>query len=381
MRLGRYELTLEPRPALPAIYTALTAVVAILLALALSSFLFLSADASLLGAYRTVFSNAFFTPRGLLATLQRSVYLLFCTYAFLVPLRAGLWNIGLPGQVYAGGLAAFAVPFILRAQETPVLALPPALIIALMVAAAAVAGAAVGGFAGVLRAKLQVNEILVTMMLNSILFWLVSYMIKEGGPFMGATAEGEGFTLPSQLTAPLLRGVPFTAALALGAAVLLDLLFAKMALGYRIRAFGENPAAARYGGISPVALSLLVFLLGGAFAGLAGYHNFAAIPGLYKIPGNYGFYGDLAFYGIISALIARGSAVGAVPIAVLFAGLSLGARFAQGALHLPFGVDYALLGLLMMTFIASHVLYDFRITWRRVPSEILRPAPTELPEG
>ena len=381
MRLGRYELTLEPRPAVSAVYTVLTAVVAILLALALSSFLFLSADASLLGAYRAVFSYAFFNPRGILATVQRAIYLLFCTYAFLVPLRAGLWNIGLPGQVFAGALAAFAVPFVLRAQEAQTLALAPGLVILLMVAAAAAAGAMLGGFAGLLRARLQVNEILVTMMLNSILFWLVAYMIKEGGPFMGATAEGEGFTLPAPLTAPLLRGVPFTAALALGAAVLLDLLFAKTALGYRIRAFGENPAAARYGGISPVALSLLVFLLGGAFAGLAGYHAFTAVPGVYKIPGNYGFYGDLAFYGIISALIARGSAVGAVPIAVLFAGLSLGARFAQGALHLPFGVDYALLGLLMMTFIASHALYQFRLAWRRVPSEVLQPAPTELPEG
>src|SRR3989304_6365057 len=105
VRLGRYELTLEPRPALPAIYAVLTAVVAILLALALSSFLFLSADASLLGAYRTVFSYAFFNPHGILATIHRAIYLLFCTYAFLVPLRAGLWNIGLPGQVYAGALA------------------------------------------------------------------------------------------------------------------------------------------------------------------------------------------------------------------------------------------------------------------------------------
>ncbi len=378
MRLGRYELGLDPRPDLPAIYTVLTAVVAILLALVLSSFLFLSAGTPLLVAYRVVFSYAF--VNGLLATIQRSIYLLFCTFAFLVPLRAGLWNIGLPGQVYAGALAAFAVPFLL-AHEPQALALPPGLLIVLMVAAAAVAGAAVGGFAGILRARLQVNEILVTMMLNSILFWVVAYMIKEGGPFMGATAEGEGFSLPSSLYAPLLRGVPFTAALALGAAVLLDLLFAKTALGYRIRAFGENPAAARYGGISPVAMSLLVFLLGGAFAGLAAYHNFAAIPGVYKIAGNYGYYGDLAFYGIISALIARGSAVGAVPIALLFGGLSLGARFAQGALHLPFGVDYALLGLLMMTFVASHVLYQFRVTWRRIPSAALQPAPTELPEG
>jgi len=242
-------------------------------------------------------------------------------------------------------------------------------LVALMVAAAAAAGAAVGGFAGALRARLQVNEILVTMMLNSILVWLVAYMIKEGGPFMGATAEGESFTLPQPLYAPLLRGVPFTALLALGAAVFLDVLFAKTALGYRIRALGENPAAARYGGIIPVALSLFVFLLGGAFAGLAGYHYFAAVPGVYKIPGNYGYYGDLGFYGIISALIARGSSLAAVPIAVLFAGLSLGARFAQGALRLPFGVDYALLGLLMMTFIASHVLYQFRLTWRRVAAE------------
>jgi simple sugar transport system permease protein len=120
--------------------------------------------------------------------------------------------------------------------------------------------------------------------------------------------------------------------------------------------------------------------MGGAFAGLAGYHYFSAVPGVYKIPGNYGYYGDLGFYGIICALIARGSSLAAVPIALLFAGLSLGARFAQGALRLPFGVDYALLGLLMMTFIASHLFYSFRFAWRRVPSEVLRPVPTELSE-
>jgi simple sugar transport system permease protein len=376
--LGRCELSLTPRPPLPALYAVLTAVAAILLALGLSGFLFVSADSPLLTAYRVVFSYAFFNPHGFYATVHRSIYLLLCTYAFLVPLRAGLWNIGLPGQVYAGALAAFAVPLILRAHEAQAGALPPGVVIMLMVVAAAAGGAAVGGFAGALRARLQVNEILVTMMLNSILFWLVAYLIKEGGLFMGATAEGESFSLPPLLYAPLLRGVPFTALLALGGAVLLDLLFAKTALGYRIRAFGENPAAARYGGISPVALPLLVFLLGGAFAGLAGYHYFAAVPGVYKIPGNYGYYGDLGFYGIISALIARGSSLGAVPIAVLFAGLSLGARFAQGALRLPFGVDYALLGLLMMTFVVSHVFYSFRIVWRRVAPAAVLPATSSL---
>ncbi|MDR7573600.1 MAG: ABC transporter permease [Armatimonadota bacterium] len=379
MRLGRFELLLEPRAQLSAISAVLTAVLAIVLALALSSVLFMSAEGGVVSGYRVLFSYAFFNLSGLLATLQRAVYLLFCTYAFLVPLRAGLWNIGLPGQVFAGALAAFAVPLLLSPGRPP--ALPPALVIGIMVVAAAVAGAVLGGFSGILRARLQVNEILVTMMLNSIFFWLVSYMIKEGGPLMGATAEGESFSLPPVLYAPLLRGLPFTALLALGAAVCLDLLFAKTALGYRIRVLGENPAAARYGGILPVALSLTVFMLGGAFAGVAGYHYFAALPGLYKIPGNYGFYGDLAFYGIISALIARGSSLAAAPIAVLFAGLSLGARFAQGALHLPFGVDYALLGLLMMTFVGSQVVYNFRLSWRRLPAGAAAAVAPRIPEA
>ncbi len=374
MRVGRYALVLERRPTRPAAHAVLTAVLAVALALAGSSVLFLSSEAGVLAAYRAIFAYAFLNPRGFVATVHRAIYLLLCTVAFVVPLRAGLWNIGLPGQVYAGALAAFAVPFALGADAQG-LPLPPVVLVALMATAAAVAGAAVAGAVGVMRARFQVNEILVTMMLNSILFWLVANFIKEGGPFMSATAEGESFTLPVALRAPLVLDVPLTAAVALGAAVLLDLFFARTAAGYRVRVLGENPAAARYAGVSPVRLTVLVFMVGGALAGLAGYHYFGAVPGLYKIPGNYGFYGDLAFYGIICALIARGSSLGAVPIAVLFAGLSLGARFAQGALRLPFGVDYAMLGLLMMTFVGSHVLYHYRIAWRPAALAVT-PAPS-----
>ncbi|MCL6554200.1 MAG: ABC transporter permease [Firmicutes bacterium] len=373
MRVGRHVLVLERRPTRPAAHAVVTAVLAIALALAGSSVLFLSSEAGVFAAYRAIFGYAFVNPRGFVATVHRAIYLLLCTVAFVVPLRAGLWNIGLPGQVYAGALAAFAVPFALGAEAPP--SVSPALVVALMAAAAAAAGAAVGGTVGLLRARFQVNEILVTMMLNSILFWLVANFIKEGGPFMSATAEGESFTLPVALRAPLVLDVPLTAAVALAAAVLFDLFFARTAAGYRVRAFGENPAAARYAGVYPVRLTVLVFVVGGALAGLAGYHYFGAVPGLYKIPGNYGFYGDLAFYGIICALIARGSSLGAVPIALLFAGLSLGARFAQGALHLPFGVDYAMLGLLMMTFVGSHVLYHYRVAWRPAPLPVA-PAPS-----
>lgn len=365
MKLGLSELTLERRHAVHALHTALTAGLAILLALVLSSFLFLTAEANPLDVYRVVFSYAYTDPLGLPATINRATYILFCAFAFLVPLRAGLWNVGLPGQVYAGALAAFAVPFAARAHELSTLPAAPGVMIFLMVAAAAAAGAVLAGVAGLLRARLAVNEIVVTMMLNWIFFWLVANFIKEGGPFMSATAEGEGFDLPPSLRAPMVLGAPFPAVLALAAAVSLDFLFARATLGYRVRAFGQNPAAAGYAGISPVTQSLFVCLLGGAFSGLAGYHYFGAVPELHRIPGNYGYYGDLAFYGIICALIARGSSLGAVPVAILFAGLSLGGRFAQGQFQLPFGVDYAMLGLLMMTFVGSQFFYYFRIAWRR----------------
>lgn len=379
MRLGGYELAVERAEATSPARVALGAVLAVALAFLLASFLFWTPEAGPWAAYRIAFGYAFLNPSGLLATLHRAVYLLLSTLAFLIPLRGGLWNIGMPGQVYAGALAAFAVPA--GSLAPPASAWASAALL-FMPLAAAVAGALLGAWVGLLRAKLSVNEILVTMMLNSVLFWVVSDFIKEGGAFMSATAEGESFTLPEAFRPPLLAGLPPSAWLALAAAVVVDFVLSRSASGYRVRVFGLNPQAARYAGIDPVRVSLGVFAVGGAFAGLAGYHYFAAVPGLYKIPTNYGYYGDLSFYGIICALIARGSAVAAVPMALLFAGLSVGGRFAQGALRLPFGVDYAVLGLLMTTFVLSHAVDRFRVRWRRsalAPSQKVGSMPEARP--
>ncbi len=362
MRGGVYTLVVERTQTTSPVRVAASGLAAVALALLLASFLFWTPEAGPWAAYRIAFGYAFLNPSGLLATLHRAAYLLLCTLAFLVPLRGGLWNIGLPGQVYAGALAAFAVPF--GAGMRDVVSGAGGALLGMPLAAAA-AGAALGALTGGLRAKLSVNEILVTMMLNSVLFWVVSDFIKEGGAFMSATAEGESFTLPEALRPPLPLGLPPSAYVALAAAAVVDFVFARAASGYRVRAFGLNPQAGRYAGIDPLRVSVGVFTVGGAFAGLAGYHYFAAVPGLYKIPTNYGYYGDLSFYGIICALIARGSAVGAIPMALLFAGLSVGGRFAQGALRLPFGVDYAVLGLLMTTFVVSHLMDRFSLRWQR----------------
>jgi simple sugar transport system permease protein len=167
----------------------------------------------------------------------------------------------------------------------------------------------------------------------------------------------------------MILDVPFTIFLALGLALLLHYLFAKTKIGYQIKAYGQSPAAAEYAGISKLMMPLLVFIMGGAVAGLAGYHYFAAVPGVFKIARNYGYFGDLAFYGIICGLISQGNPIAAIPVTLLFGGLSIGGRMVQGKLHMSFGVDFALLGVLMITLVAFQFFYRNKIVWAKTVKE------------
>jgi ABC-type uncharacterized transport system permease subunit len=361
MRLGSYEFKLERRVALTGWQAATISILAIIVALILFGFIFVLADINPLIAYQEIFSYTFANPFGLPLTINRFIFLLLCTCAFIIPFRAGLWNIGMTGQLYAGALAAYAVLYAFGIQEFNAAHLSPAVLIPLMLIAASLGGAGLGAIAGFLKGKYNINEIVVTMMLNFITFWLVSFMIKEGGLFMNPGGRGESFELPPSLYAPLIGGVPFTIIIALGVAVLLYFIFAKTKLGYQIKAYGKSPSAAKYAGISPFRIPLLVFIMGGVLAGLAGYHYFAAVPGVYKIARNYGIFGDLAFYGIICGLISLGNPIATIPVAFLFGGLSIGIRFVQGKLHMSFGIDYALLGVLMITLVAFQFFNRYKI--------------------
>jgi len=369
MRIGRYELKKQKRVTLSGWEAVSISLLAILFSLLLFSLIFFLAGVNPLEAYREIFSYAFLNPFGLPLTINRFIFLLLCTFAFIIPFRAGLWNIGMTGQLYVGALSTYAVLLAFGAKESRSIELNPALIIPLMLLAAALGGAAIGAIAGFLKGRFNTNEIVVTMMLNFISFWVVSQMIKEGGIFMNPGGRGESFEMPSSAYAPLFGKIPFTILLALGLALLLTFLFAKTKLGYQIRAYGHSPAAARYAGISSVKIPFLVFVLGGALAGWAGYHYFAAVPGVYKISRNYGYFGDLAFYGIICGLISQGSPLAAIPVALLFGGLSIGGRFVQGKVHMSFGVDYALLGVLMITLVAFQFFYRYKIVLIKTEEE------------
>ncbi len=361
MTLTGYRIRVVRRATLPAWEAALFSLLALVVGLFLFGFVFIFADASPQQAYREIFRYAFFNPNGLRLTLSRFIFLALCTYAFIVPLRAGEWNIGMTGQLYIGALTGYGVVYLFGGKTSPNVPLSPWVVLPLMIGASMLGGALWGGIAGWLKGRWDVNEIVVTMMLNFIAFWIVSHTIKDGGIFMNPGGRGEGFTLPTSLRAPLIGGVPFTILLVLGLAFGIDLLFRRTSLGYQIRAVGLGPKAARYAGVNVPRISLVVFLLGGAIAGLAAYHYFAAVPGVYKIARDYNTIGDLAFFGIICGLIAQGNALATLPVALLFGGLSIGGRFAQGKLHLGFGVDYALMGVLMIILVAFQFFYRYRL--------------------
>ena len=369
MKLGSYEVKLEKKARVTGWEAVTISLLAILIARALVGLVFRQAGVDPPTGYRAMFSYAFLNEFGLPLTINRSIFILLCTCAFIVPLRAGLWNIGMAGQLYGGALAAFGVALAFGARESQNPTAAPEIIIALMVVGALLGGAVIGAIPGFLKGRFNTNEIVVTMMLNSIAFWLIAYMIKEGGPFMGGGGEGQGFKLSESIFAPMVWGGTFTIPIALGVAALLYFMFAKTTLGYQIKAFGLSPSAAKYSGISPQNVPLLVFVLGGLIAGLAGYHYFAAVPGVYKIPLNYGDFGDLSFYGIICGLISQSNPLAAIPFALLFGGLTNGGRFVQGQLKLGYGIDYALLGVLMITLVAFQFFYRNTIVWKKMERE------------
>ena len=175
---------------------ALISILAIVFALLLFSLIFLFAGVNPISAYEEIFSYAFVNKFGLPLTINRFIFLLLCTSAFIIPYRAGLWNIGMTGQLYFGALGAFGALMALGGKESIRAELNPLLLIPLMLFAAAVGGALLAAIAGFLKGKYNINEIVVTMILNFVAYWLVAYMIKEGGPFMNPGGRGESFELP-----------------------------------------------------------------------------------------------------------------------------------------------------------------------------------------
>ena len=352
------------------LFDAMLPVIATLIALAFGAVLLLLLGVNPVTAYAAMFKGAFGTVSGLTQTLTKATPLLLVALGICIAFRGGVINIGAEGQIILGAISAAAV-----ALSFPTL--PGIILIPLTLGAGVLGGAAWGGIAGVLKARFGVNEILSTVMLNAIALQLMNFLLR--GPMLDPEQIAAGTNVPQSATLPdqvwLLRLVPRTQLhagliLAMVLAVVVYIFLWRTTIGYRIRAVGLNPSAARYAGIPVKSYMALAMILSGAFAGLAGA---VEVTGVHHrmIEGLSGGYG---FSGIVTALFGKLHPLGAIPAAIIFGGLLTGADKMQRTVQVPSSLIVVIEGLIVLFVVASDYFVKKRA--RRRVAEVPQPAAT-----
>ena len=312
-------------------------------------------------AYATMFAGAFGSVAGITQSLVKATPLLLVGLGICIAFRASVINIGAEGQIILGALAATWFALTLRG-------LPGWLLVPLTLIVGFIGGSFWGFIPGILKARLRVNEILSTVMLNAIALQFMNLLIR--GPLMDPEGVKSGTYLAQSERLPeqawLLRLVPQTL---LHAGVILAVLLAiavyiflwRTTIGYRIRAVGLNPDASRYAGISVPTYQALSLTLAGGFAGLAGAVEIMGVHHriLENITSGYGF------TGIVAALFGGLHPLGLIPASYLFGSLLVGADKMQRATQVPSSLIDVILGLIVL-FVSGSAFWAQRWSARRM---------------
>ncbi len=330
---------------------ALLPLLAVPVAFIVGAIMMLALGANPIAGYGALISGAFGDVSGITQTLVKATPLLLVGLGVCIAFRGGVINIGGEGQIVVGALATTAV-----AVGFP--DVPGFILLPLCLLVGTLAGALWGGIPGILKARLGVNEILSTVMMNAIAAQLSNYLLR--GPLIDpaeierGTRIAQSALLPRSVWLPKL--VPSTllnsgAIIALVAAVLVYIFLWRTTLGYRIRAVGLNPNASRYAGIRVPFYQALSLVLGGAFAGLAGYIEVLGVQHrmLEGLSGGYGF------TGIVAALFGGLHPLGAIPASILFGALLVGGDKMQRAVQVPSALIDTLLGLVVLLVVGSKI--------------------------
>jgi len=283
---------------------------------------------------------------------------LACSVAF----RMKLWNIGAEGQFFLGAFGASAVVLtqVFGNDTSPWIYLP------LMIIAGFTAGALWGFVPGFLKARFNVNEIITTLMMNYIAVAWNNFFIfavwSEGGfqmsPMFPRTAWLPRLADYAK-SIPQFRGLTIHLGfiIAVLAAVVVWFILFRSKWGYEIRLIGDNPKAAEYAGINIRRNIILVMMLSGGLAGLAGASEISGV--VHRLQGaispGYGF------TGIIIAWLAKLNQFVVILVSILFGALILAGREIQ-----PSGIPKMIQGIILVCLIASDFFlrYQLRIVRR-----------------
>lgn len=301
--------------------------------------------------YTVILTEPFKDMIGITEILVRTVPLILVGLGISISFRSGILNIGAEGQIQIGILCATATALAMPNLPKPIL-LPLVLI------AGAVGGGFWGAIAGLLKARLGVNEILSTVMLNYIAAQIHGFLLR--GPMIDPAELQVGSGTPQSMRLPktawLDRIIPGSGsrlhwglAIALVLAVLVFILMWRTTWGFKMRAAGAEAKAARYAGINVESCVASAMIFAGAFAGLAGAIE---VTGVHRraIEGVSAGYG---FSGIVVALFGGLHPAGIVPSAFFFGTLLIGADMTQRALSVPANMVLVLQGAVILSIVSA----------------------------
>jgi general nucleoside transport system permease protein len=369
LRLGRWFSLLSPT-------------LAVIAALLVGAVMLLLLRVSPAAAYAAMADGAFGSANSIADSIVKATPLLFVGVGICIAFRGGMTNIGGEGQLVAGALAATLAA--LAFPDWPGWAIiPVALILGFL------AGAVWGGIPGVLKAYLNVNEILSTIMMNAIAVQAMNYLLR--GPIMDPVQVEQGSFIPQTARFSIATDLPRLIPTRLHAGVIVAVLIAFLAwlllwrttIGYRIRAVGLNPHASRRAGIHVERYAMLAMLLSGALAGMGGATQVLGVNHrMFTDGSSAGFTGSAGFNGIVAALFGQLHPLGTIPASFFFGALIVGANSMQRAVQIPSALITALNGLLVV-FVVSSELWRRRLMQREqmaAAREPLPAPPAEAPE-
>jgi general nucleoside transport system permease protein len=296
---------------------------------------------------------------GLQEVAVKATPLVLISVGLALCFRSNNWNIGAEGQFLIGAICGGGVAVWFHGQGGP-------WVLPLMLVAGAAGGMAWALIPAVLKVKLRVNEILVSLMLVYVADLLLDYLVR--GPWR----DPMGFNMPQtvtfapEATLPLLfegGRMNLGSVIALVVVAVAAVVMARTLKGFEIRLVGQAPRAARFAGFSEARLTLTVFAVSGALAGLAGVIE-AAGTVRQLLPGFSPGYG---FTAIIVAFLGRLNPVGCLVAGIFIAITFIGGENAQIMLRLPRDMTLVFQGLLLFYILACDTLILYRL--RRTPRE------------
>lgn len=312
--------------------------------------------------YREILRVSYTTGYGIADTLVAASALILTGLAAGIAFRFKLYNIGGEGQLYVGAIAAAGAALWLGEGASPALA------IAVVIVAGAAGGMIWVAIPALARAYLNTSEIITSLLLNYVALSLLQYLIFGANtPWRDPNSPTfpRGAPIPAEAVFPrwATTRVHLGLVVAVVAAVLIAVVISRTRWGFHWRIFGDSPEAARYAGISSRQVIVVVLLLSGALAGLAGAGEVAGRAG--RLDPN-GLVLNLGYNGIIVAALARYNPLAVIPVGVLLGGI-LNAGPALQSLpgqNVPVAISTTLTGAILIFALAGELFVRYRPTRR-----------------